>query len=74
MAAHTIKMAGYAAFGDEIRVFSVYGPSPTAMVYSDVKATFPNTKAGQREAEDFAFSLGIERGQYDVVDEFKKRI
>lgn len=62
--AKTIKLAAFARFGDEIRVFPMYGPTPTVCDYADVLASFPATSAGQREAERFVDAFCVERGAW----------
>lgn len=55
----TLRFAGFARFGDEVRVFHVYGPTPTLCDYDDVLAAFPNTRKGHKQAEEFAASHGM---------------
>ena len=50
---------GWALFGDEIRVFpnTKRAGTPTVCHYGDVRATFPNTRKGLREAAALAYTL-----------------
>lgn len=67
MATKTLRLAGFARFGDEIRAFPMYGPSPTVCDYADVLARFPATSAGQKAAERFVDHYGMERGEWAVA-------
>lgn len=64
MATKTIRLAAAAAFGNEIRVFAMYGPSPTVSRHDEVLATFPNTKAGSDAALAFTGAFAAQRGEW----------
>ena len=68
MQKYTIRLAGFAAFGKEIRAFPVYGPTPCHYVYNETLATFPNTRAGYKQADAFVGSYPIERGEWVFDD------
>ncbi len=60
----TLRFAGFARFDNEIRVFHVYGPTPTRTDYADVLAAFPATRKGHKAAEHFAYDYGMQRGEW----------
>lgn len=67
----TIRMAGIHMRDGRLRVFHAYGPSPMAFVYSDEIRQFPDTKLGLQQAREFIEAYGVQRGEYDVEDEFE---